>query len=643
MKKLLSMLLAAAMLVSASAMAFAEGTSEKGTIVYGSSTEIGGDFAPSSWWTNNATDKMIRDLTNDYGVTVTNQGGEFVVNPTIAKNIESVVNPDGSKTFTVTINEGLTYNNGEEIKAADFLWAEVFSCSKVAMDTGAKLTGHLTYVGGKDYYEGTATAVSGIRLIDDYTFSVTILAEKIPYYYDLNYISLKPFSLKYWLGEGVELKDDGEGCYIAGDFTKEGIEKQLEYARFNAGEDRVSAGPYNLVAFDKGSLQATLTINPNYAGNFEGQKPSIEKIVVTKTEDATWADALKTGAFNFYDTVTDGNQINTALDIIAEGGFDYVQFDRAGYGMLNFQCDFGPTQFEAVRHAVALLLDRNEFANTFCQGWGGVVNGMYGTGLWQYQEAEEWLEMTLNPYSYDPEAAVEELKADGWVYNADGSDYVDGSGEIRYKKVTEVEAGTYAHNVTLADGTILMPLIIEWASAASGAAHNVLADYLSDNAEMQKAGMQIQQTEMPFSELRNWFCRDVSQGLHYGAKRYGIFNLAAALPTDYDRSYCYASDEESLAEGINENYISDDSLNTLSIRMTWAVEPGDREAYRQKWRDFIVRWNQVLPDLPLYVNTCCDAYSSKLKNWDADSFWGAPQALLYAWVEEPRRMALPLF
>lgn len=397
MKKLLSMLLAAAMLVSASAMAFAEGTSEKGTIVYGSSTEIGGDFAPDSWWTNNATDKMIRNLTNDYTVTTTNQGGEYVVNPTIANNIESVVNPDGSKTFTVTINEGLTYNNGEEIKAADYIWAEVFSCSKVAMDVGAKLTGYLTYVGGQEYYDGAATAVSGIRLIDDYTFSVTIVADKIPYYYDLRYIQLQPLSIKYWLGDGVELKDDGEGCYIAGDFSKDGVGAQLEYARFNAGEDRVSAGPYNLVAFDKGSLQATLTINPNYAGNFEGQKPSIEKIVVTKTEDATWADALKTGAFNFYDTVTDGDQINTALDIIAEGGFNYVQFDRAGYGMLNFQCDFGPTQFEAVRHAVALLLDRNEFANTFCQGWGGVVNGMYGTGLWQYQEAEEWLETTLNP------------------------------------------------------------------------------------------------------------------------------------------------------------------------------------------------------------------------------------------------------
>ena len=134
MKKLLSMLLAGAMLVSSTAMAFAEsaGAAEKGTIVYGSSTEIGGDFAPSSWWTNNATDKLIRDLTNDYGITVTNQGGEYVVNDTVCKDLTSVVNDDGSKTFTVTINEGLTYNNGEAITAKDYVWSIVFSRSSPA-------------------------------------------------------------------------------------------------------------------------------------------------------------------------------------------------------------------------------------------------------------------------------------------------------------------------------------------------------------------------------------------------------------------------------------------------------------------------------------------------------------------------------
>lgn len=53
---------------------------------------------------------------------------------------------------------------------------------------------------------------------------------KIPYYYDLRYIQLQPLSIKYWLGDGVELKDDGEGCYIAGDFSKDGVGAQLEYA-----------------------------------------------------------------------------------------------------------------------------------------------------------------------------------------------------------------------------------------------------------------------------------------------------------------------------------------------------------------------------------------------------------------------------
>ena len=627
MKKLLSMLLAAAMLVSASAMAFAEGTSEKGTIVYGSSTEIGGDFAPSSWWTNNATDKMIRDLTNDYGVTVTNQGGEYVVNPTVAKNIESVVNPDGSKTFTVTINEGLTYNNGEEIKAADYIWAEVFSCSKVAMDVGAKLTGYLTYVGGQEYYDGAATAVSGIRLIDDYTFSVTIVADKIPYYYDLRYIQLQPLSIKYWLGDGVELKDDGEGCYIAGDFSKDGVGAQLEYARFNAGEDRVSAGPYNLVAFDKGSLQATLTINPNYAGNFEGQKPSIEKIVVTKTEDATWADALKTGAFNFYDTVTDGDQINTALDIIAEGGFNYVQFDRAGYGMLNFQCDFGPTQFEAVRHAVALLLDRNEFANTFCQGWGGVVNGMYGTGLWQYQESEEWLEDNLNPYTYSYDNAVAELVADGWTLAADGSEYVEG---IRYKKVTAEEAGDYAHNVTLADGTILMPLIIEWSSSDGNSVSELLKVMLAENPDTAKAGMQINQNVMTFSELLNYMYRDVSQGDKYGVKTYGMYNLATGFVPAYDYAYNFTLDPDMLAQGYNNNYILDEQLDKLSMDMVYTVDSTDTEGYLKLWQEFVLRWNELLPEVPLYSNVYVTMFPDWLENYTQDSFWDFQHAILYA-------------
>lgn len=631
MKKLLSLLLAIAMVLSMTT-AFAESTAaEKGTIIYGSSTEIGGDFAPGAWWTNNATDNMIRQMINDYYVTTTNQGGEYVVNPTVCESYTSVVNPDGSKTFTVKINEGLVYNNGEAITAADFVWPMVFSCSSVATEVGAKLTGYLTYVGGQEYYDGAATAVSGVRLIDEYTYSVTIVPEKIPYFFDLAYIADAPFSIKYWLGESVEVKDDGEGAYIAG-LTKDAVAAQLEFARFNAGEDVVSAGPYNLVEYDKGALQATFTINENYAGNFEGQKPSIEKIVIVKAETATWADQIKTGAFNFYDTMTDGAEINTALDIIEAGGFDYVEFDRPGYGMLNFQCDFGPTQFEAVRKAVALLLDRNEFANTFCLGWGSVVNGPYGTGLWQAQEAEEWLDATLNTYTYDPELANEILTADGWVYNADGSDWTEGN--IRHKKVTAVEAGTYTHNVTLEDGTILMPLIIEWSSSEANPVSELLNVMLAQGEQTKAAGMQINQNVMTFTELLNYYYRDGSQGDKYLVPTYGMFNLATNFTPAYDMSYEWTLDPDMVAQGYNLNRLYNEALDALTMNMVYGVESSDPETYMAYWKAYIMLWNDILPQIPLYSNVYITMYPDWLEGYEQDSFWDFNQAILYATVAE---------
>ncbi|MBQ7866694.1 MAG: hypothetical protein IJ354_00905 [Clostridia bacterium] len=103
MKKMLAIVLAMMMVLSMVPMAVAETAepalvAEKGLVIYGSSTDIGGDFAPTAWWTNGATDMMIRDMTNDYATVTTNQGGEYVVNETIVTNMESVENDEGTKT-----------------------------------------------------------------------------------------------------------------------------------------------------------------------------------------------------------------------------------------------------------------------------------------------------------------------------------------------------------------------------------------------------------------------------------------------------------------------------------------------------------------------------------------------------------------
>ena len=631
LSRILVFVIAIAMLVSS--VAFAEEPAHANSLIYGATTEISGDWG-RALWTNNATDALIRSMIDDYSVITTNQGGEFVVNESVVESYEMVENEDGSKTYTTTLKDGLLWNDGTPITVQDFVASTLFACNGTAADLGVKSTAYTKLLGGRAYFKGEAETLKGLRILDDKTFSITIVKadeedpsqEFLPYYFDMTYGSTYPMSVKFWFGEGMDIADDGEGCYFTAEFTADTIGDAVNTARF-ASDNRLSAGPYTLVSFDQGALQATLEINPYYAGNFEGQKPSIEKIVIVKAEDTTWADAMKTGAIEFYDTITDGTDVNTAMDMIDEGGFAYDSFNRAGYGKIMFQCDFGPTQFQAVRQAIAMMLDRTEFANTFCQGWGGVVNGPYGTGMWMFQDSEEMFDEVLNTYDYDAQGALDLLIADGWVYAEDGSDYVEG---IRYKKVTDEEAGDYVHTVTLEDGTKLMGLEIEWSSSQGNSVSDLLSVMLAQNPDVAAAGMKINQNVMTFTELLNFMYRDSSQGDQYGVPTYCMYNLATNFGIEYDQSYSWTSDPDLVALGYNVNYLFDDELDKLSMDMVYGVDSSDPDTYLDLWQKYIIRWNELLPEVPLYSNVYVTMYPDWLENYDQDSYWDFQQAILYA-------------
>lgn len=640
MKRVLSFVLVFAMMLSLAACSGGNDTSSTGStdagssssttaepasnqIIFGSTTELSGDLG-NAWWTNNAADMDIRTLIDDYDVITTDQEGAFVQNKTVCGGIESVENEDGTKTFTVKINEGLMFNNGDPITAADYVAYALVAYSPAAKEAGAKnSSGAAQVVGGTDYMNGDADTITGIHLVDEYTYSITISADYLPYYFDVLYASLKPIALKQYASADLTVKDDGEGVYLDGGELKA---DEIDASRY-VYEGRISAGPYQLVEFDQAALQATLEINPNYAGNFEGQKPSIEKIIYTKAVQETMMDTLKTGGVDFLSALTDGNEINTALDMEEAGGFHTVSYDRNGYGVLSFQCDFGPTQFQAVRHAVAYLLDRNEFANQFCQGYGSVVNGPYGVAMWMYQESKEELSEKLNPYAYSVDKAIEELEKDGWVYDENGDAYTSG---IRYKKVTAEEAGDYEHNITLADGTILMPLIIEWASSENNSVSELLAVMLANGEQTAEAGMQINMHTMSFDDLLNYMYRDASQGDQYGVPTYGMYNLATNWTAQYDVSYSFTLDPELVAMGYNTTFSKDEELDKLSMDMVYGVESGDDEAYLKKWVAFVERWNEYLPEIPLYSNVYYDVMSDKIQNLECNALWGFSQAVVYA-------------
>lgn len=595
-------------------------------IIFGNTTELSGDLG-NAWWTNNAADKDLRDLIDDYSVITTDQGGAFVENASVTEGVTSELNADGTKTYTVKICKDLKYNNGDAITAADYVAYALVAYSPAAKAAGAKNSaGATTVVGATEYLKGEAETISGIRLLDEYTYSITVTPDYATYYYGITYASLSPLPLKMYASADLTVKDDGEGVYLDGG---ELVADEVDAARW-VYTDRISAGPYSLVEFDKSTLTATLKINENYKGNFEGQKPSIETIIYTKVVTETEFDSLKTGGVDMLTALTDGDEINTALDMEESGEFYTVNYERNGYGKLMFQCDFGPTQFKAVRHAVAYLLDRNEFANQFCQGFGSVVHGPYGLAMWMYQDAKQDLTAGLNEYSYNVDTAIQLLEEDGWVYDKDGNAYTSG---IRYKKVTAEEAGDYKHNVTLADGTILMPLIIEWASSESNPVSDLLATMLANGEQTATAGMQINQTVMSFSDLLNYMYRDATQGEQYGVKTYGMYNLATNFTAQYDVSYSYTMDPELVAMGYNVNFTDSEELDQLSMDMVYGVEEGDDEAYLEKWTEFILCWNEYLPEIPLYSNIYYDIMNSHIKGMECSALWGFTQAVLYAHVE----------
>ena len=596
-------------------------------VIYGSDTELSGDLG-NAWWTNNATDKLIRDLTNDYDVITFDQFGQMKVNETVSDGVQTAENEDGTATYTVKIKQGLTYNDGTPITAADYVASMLVQFSPATLEAGATVSSD-TVVGGNAYQNGESKVLAGLRLLDEYTYSISITPDYANYYYGLTYASLSPLYLPLYSSAALTVKDDGEGAYLDGGELKA---DEINASRY-VYENRVTAGPYVIKSIDTGALTATLEINPNYAGNFEGQKPSIQTIVVVKSEDDSKMDAFTTGEITFLSQLSEGDQIKTAFELVDSGKYNYCHYTRNGYGKIQFQCDGGPTQFQAVRQAVAYLLDREEFTNTFTGGYGSVVHGPYSTAQWMYEDSEELFNEKLNSYAYDPAKAVEVLEADGWTLNADGTPY-SGTG-VRYKEVTAEQAGDYALNVKLADGRILMPLHIMWASSDGNPVSTLLATMLANGKQTADAGMVIEQNVMAFSELLNWIYRDTTVGDQYGVFTYGMFNLATGFADVYDYAYNYASDPDSkyVKMGYNQNYIFDKELDDLSMDMVYKAAPGDDAAFLDYFQKFIIRWNELLPEIPLYCNDYHTFFPSWLKNYNESSLWDFQKAILYASIE----------
>lgn len=581
-------------------------TEPTGQMVIGSITQVINEFYDTGFSTSETNYNMYDLIHGGYDTVVFSKEGEFQYNDTVVASHEETENEDGTKTYTVTINDGLVWSDGTPITAKDYVFAMLLENSdEMAGVDGYPCNTGYSYVGYDEWLDGSADAFAGVHLVDDMTYSLTVKAEELPYHYDITYASLRPRPL-HVIAPECDVEDTENGATITGDFTTELLQETINNVetgyRYNP---KVTCGPYLFDNFDEASQQATLKANPEFVGDYRGVKPSIETLVIKTVSSDTMMNELESGSVDLLYGCSGGDTINAGLDLVEEGKAADTTYMRNGYGKIQFDCSVFPTDSQNVRQAIAYCLDRNEFARQYTGGYGSVVHSFYGLAQWEYQDSAEWINENLNTYEMNVDAAKELLEADGWNLNADGTPY-SGTG-TRYKEV---------------DGEIV-PLVITWCNSEGNPVSELLATMLPET--MAEAGMELQATTTDFATLQNGI-------LHAGDTMYNMYNLATGFATANSPWYYFSSDEAWMGN-YNTNWIADEELNDAVMPLK-SIPYEDSEAWLEGWQNFIKVWNEKLPDVPLYSDEYYDFHSTRVQGWENTATWGWQNAVLDAWVSE---------
>ena len=550
------------------------------SVVLGSNTELSGAFRNASFGKSSpgAADLDIQTLTSGYSTVETDEKGVFTWAGTgIIRSHEEITNDDGTKTYTVKIADDLTFSDGSKIKAENYLVAMLVGSTPVMKAAGGGDATGLTFVGYEDFngYAGDKEIkpFTGVRLLDDYTFAVTVKKEYADYYYALRYGAFTPAPTSLYLG-GYKIKDDGQGAYIEKGFydktNKNGITAYAFADTLVKNMNEVSAskfpysGPYYVESYDASAKTVTLKRNAKYKGDIRG-KATIERISYVKIVPETQIDQLKQGRVDVLASVTGGDETRAALAVVDNVKFKETHYDRAGYGKLAFRCDFSPTQFAEVRRAITYTIDRNEFAQTFTGGYGSVVDAPYHAGLDAYIAVKD--KLRLNKYEYSVENAKRVLIDGGWVYNDKGEAYEEGKG-VRYKKLSGYERSynnlAFAstdnkYKTVKVNGEYYMPLVINWMGTQPNPVTDQLITAWQNNPNAgEKIGAYITYAT---GDMNSALYGEYYQMPAYGftKARYNAVNFATGFTSAvYDQSFYWTIDQ-SMYANYSSNFLMDES------------------------------------------------------------------------------------
>ncbi|MDI9520945.1 MAG: ABC transporter substrate-binding protein [Bacillota bacterium] len=605
MKRILILLLITGLMFSAMPVTVrATGLSQGLTV--GHTTMLSGNFF-SSLWGNNTADIDVRSLLHEYPLIAQTQAGEYELNRTVVSHIKKTTRSNGDVTYTVTLMKGLKFSDGSPIGARDYLFSFLLFSSPQVRELTGLTPSYEHIVGFDDYHAGKSNAFSGLRLLNENTFSVRIKKKYLPYYYEMAYININPYPISAFLPGAKVVDENGRGASIKGEVNKDLLHASIMDTKTGyLSHPKVTSGPYRLLSYDEQAHVAELEINPYYLGNYQGQRPSIPRLTFRQVYNQDIHEQIAQGQIDLVNKVTDGEIIDKALALQKAGKLAVSAYPRTGAGFLAIANERPVTSSVKVRQALAFCLDYDVLPREFLKGHGEKIYGYYGLGQWMPEAVGDDLSQ-LSRYQLDLAKADQLLTEDGWVYDETGNKYEQGDAGLRHRK-TE-------------DGA-LQPLSLKMLVTPQNKAGYLVLDMLSEN--LGKIGGEVVSEEVSLDKaFRQYYRQD--------QRDFDLFFMGTNFVYFFNPADIYRQGEEYQGT-MNTSGLQDPKLADLARAVT-RVSYRNREAFLKGWLEFQTYWTEVLPMIPLYSNTYHDLYTPDLKDYHPELYWNWGTAILYATLD----------
>lgn len=342
------------------------------TIIFGIADSIPGLFNPLV--ATKTTDQDINQVIFPSLLEMTDTGD---MQPYLAESYEI----DDLK-FTFHLRKNVKWHDGVDFTAEDV--AFTIDCILRPNYTGTSYNKLSSIVGAVDRHEGRAEAVSGIKVIDDYTIEFSLENKYAPVFASL-------------VSRGILPK------HIWEDIPVEEFENQVELMKKPIG-----CGPFIVTEYVEGQY-VKMKANEDF---FLG-KPKIENLLIKIVSTDSIPAEFKNGTL---DIVTVKDLESNELEVLANDlDLNVVRFPNNVYRYIGINLRNEIFQDKNLREALLYALDREQIVASLLEGHGSIIEAPFLPAGWAKADDNKIVKR-----SFDPEKAAQILSDAGYT-DSDGN------------------------------------------------------------------------------------------------------------------------------------------------------------------------------------------------------------------------------